>query len=160
MPTNEKSYLQHLFSNSFLLLDASVNLRTAHFHYSLFELQVAMLRKHNSAVQSCQYDAEEVAKWSPTEVSKTTPQCSQEQQAHDEVEEGIGDKELRKLADATSGAFESGEAAENFPVVLFVHDAFEVLVTSILGKIDHHVDHQVDDDEENDDDDDDDDDGL
>ena len=83
----------------------------------LFELQVALLRKHNLVVQSCQYDAEEVANWSPTEVSKTITQCFQEQEAHDEGEESIGDTKLRGPADATSGAFDSGEAADNLPFV-------------------------------------------
>ena len=76
-----------------------------------------MLRKHNLVVQSCQYDAEEVAKWSPTEVSKTITQCFQEQEAHDEGEELIGDTKLRGPADATSDAFDSGEAADNLPFV-------------------------------------------
>ena len=48
----------------------------------MFEMQVAWLRKHNLVVQSCQYAAEEVAKWSPTEVSTTITNCFQEQQAH------------------------------------------------------------------------------
>ena len=78
---------------------------------------MALLRKHNLVVQSCQYDAEEVAKWSPTEVSKTITQCFQEQEAHDEGEESIGDTKLRGPADATSGAFDSGEAADNLPFV-------------------------------------------
>ena len=78
---------------------------------------MALLRKLNLVVQSCQYDAEEVAKWRPTEVSKTITQCFQEQQAHDEGEESIGDTKLRGPADATSGAFDSGEAADNLPFV-------------------------------------------
>ena len=80
-------------------------------------MQVALLRKHNLVVQSCQYDAEEVAKWSPTEVSKTITQCFQEQEAHDEEDEIIGDTKLRGPTDATSGAFDSGEAADNLPFV-------------------------------------------
>ena len=36
----------------------------------LFELQTTWLRKYNSVVQTCHYDAEEVATWRPTEVIK------------------------------------------------------------------------------------------
>ena len=50
-------------------------------------------------------------------MSKTITRCFQEQQAHDEEEEGIGDTKLRGPADATSGAFDSGEAADNLPFV-------------------------------------------
>ena len=83
----------------------------------LYELQVELLRKHNLVVQSCQYDAEEVAKWKPTEVSKTITECFQQPPTNDEEEEGIGDTKLRGPADATSAAFDSGEAADNLPFV-------------------------------------------
>ena len=56
----------------------------------LFELQTTWMRKYNSVVQTCQYDAEEVATWRETEVSKAIANCFLEQPAPDEESEVVG----------------------------------------------------------------------
>ncbi len=83
----------------------------------LFELQTTWLRKYNTVVQTCHYDVEEVATWRATEVNKAIANCFQEQPAPTDESEAVGDTKLRGPADATTEAFDSGEAADNLPFV-------------------------------------------
>ena len=56
----------------------------------LFELQTTWLRKYNSVAQTCHHDADEVATWRPTEVSRAIEKCFQEQPAPDEGAHDLG----------------------------------------------------------------------
>ena len=85
----------------------------------LFVLQTTSLRKYNIVVQSCHYDAEQGAKRQATEVIDGIVNCFQTQPEPGDRGELVGVSKVRGIADATTEAFDNGEAAVNLPFVSF-----------------------------------------
>ena len=87
----------------------------------LYSLQASWLQTHNPIVQALKFNEAEVAKWREKQVVETITRCFEEQSAEFAADVdaagGIGETKYRGPADATSGAQESGEAAENVPYV-------------------------------------------
>ena len=80
-------------------------------------------------MQACHYEAEQVAAWQATEVIKGIESCFREQPASDDESEPVGDSKLRRPADATTEAFDSGEAADDLPFVSYQKRRWKAAVT-------------------------------